>query len=262
MTRFQPLEPGEPIGVVALSGPVDGERLERGLNRVRRWGHPLLLAPNLDARWGYLAGEDFSGWTAWSGSSTRAPGSCWRPGGDTASAASSVGCRGAGSNGVVLRRGFFRPDRARQPSRCRGGRAQVHGPMVAAGLARPANARRLLNLLPGKLEGETLFRFGAESVVRPGRATGMARGGNLSMLQTLLGTPFELDLTEAVLFVEEVGRARLSSRPDVDPPRGVCYIRWRESIDFRELAWLRAWPEAGRGGGGAWSSTRRRRVSP
>ena len=37
MARFVPLETGEPIGVVALSGPVDAERLERGLERVRRW---------------------------------------------------------------------------------------------------------------------------------------------------------------------------------------------------------------------------------
>jgi len=42
-------------------------------------------------------------------------------------------------------------------------------------------------------------------VVRSGRATGPARGGNLAVLQTLLGTPNEPDLRDAVLVLEEVG---------------------------------------------------------
>ncbi len=43
------------------------------------------------------------------------------------------------------------------------GRIQVHGPMVAAGLASPRNAQRLRSLLYGELVGSTLFRFPEES---------------------------------------------------------------------------------------------------
>jgi muramoyltetrapeptide carboxypeptidase len=205
VARFEPLNPGEPIGVIALSGPVDTERLQRGLAQVRRWDHPLLLAPNLDARWGYLAGED----------SCRLDGLEWVL--DRGARVLLAARGGYGVSRLLARLPWDRLERCGacvvgfsdltalvNPLAARVGRAQVHGPMVAAGLARPANARRLHHLLEGKLEGETLLRFGAESVIRPGRATGLAWGGNLSMLQTLLGTPFELDLSEAVLFVEEV----------------------------------------------------------
>ena len=55
---WRPLEPGEPIGVVALSGPVDTAKLEAGLTVLRDWGHPVIEAANLRAEQGYLAGSD------------------------------------------------------------------------------------------------------------------------------------------------------------------------------------------------------------
>ena len=55
--RFVPLTSGEPIGVVALSGPVDVTGLRQGLSVLESWGHPLILAPNLEHRSGYLAGD-------------------------------------------------------------------------------------------------------------------------------------------------------------------------------------------------------------
>lgn len=206
MSRFDALEPGEPIGVVALSGPVDPVRLERGLAGVRRWGHPLLLAPNLGARSGYLAGED----------ERRLEGLEW-----VLERGARVLLAARGGYGVsrLLGRmpwaklsgcgasvvGYSDLTALLNPLGARNGRLQVHGPMVASGLSRPGNARRLHHLLQGKLSGEPLFRFGGEPVVRPGRATGPAWGGNLSTLQSLLGTPFEVDLRDAVLFLEEVG---------------------------------------------------------
>ena len=58
MGEWRCLEPGEPIGVVALSGPVDPIRLDAGLAALRSWGHPVELASNLRDRDGYLAGSD------------------------------------------------------------------------------------------------------------------------------------------------------------------------------------------------------------
>mgnify|MGYP002063654566 CR=1 FL=1 len=55
---FQPLEAGEPLGVVALSGPVDRALLEAGLEVIRGWDHPVIIADNVGRRSGYLAGSD------------------------------------------------------------------------------------------------------------------------------------------------------------------------------------------------------------
>jgi muramoyltetrapeptide carboxypeptidase len=40
--------------------------------------------------------------------------------------------------------------------------------------------------------------------VRPGRAIGRLTGGNLSLVQQTIGTPYEIDTRDAILFLEEV----------------------------------------------------------
>lgn len=40
-------------------------------------------------------------------------------------------------------------------------------------------------------------------VVRPGRAVGRLTGGNLSLVQQTIGTPYEIDARDAILFLEE-----------------------------------------------------------
>lgn len=40
-------------------------------------------------------------------------------------------------------------------------------------------------------------------VVRPGRAVGRLTGGNLSLVQQTIGTPYEIDTRDAILFLEE-----------------------------------------------------------
>lgn len=44
---------------------------------------------------------------------------------------------------------------------------------------------------------------GIARVLRPGRATGRLVGGNLAMVQQTIGTPYEIDLRGAILFLEE-----------------------------------------------------------
>ena len=52
------LKPGATIGVAAVSGPADAEKLETGLERLRRRVYRIVEAPNLRSRSGYLAGSD------------------------------------------------------------------------------------------------------------------------------------------------------------------------------------------------------------
>jgi muramoyltetrapeptide carboxypeptidase len=44
---------------------------------------------------------------------------------------------------------------------------------------------------------------GIARVVRPGRATGRLVGGTLSLVQQTIGTPYEIDTRDAILFIEE-----------------------------------------------------------
>ena len=204
--RFVPLSPGEPIGVVALSGPVDRDRLEAGLRILQGWGHPVVLAPNIEARSAYLAGGD----------DARVAGLEWVVArGATLLMAARGGfgvtrllprlplpeLAGAGVRFV----GYSDTSALLNAMAAAGGAVQVHGPMVAAGLARHGNELRLHRVLAGELVGETLFRFDRRRVVRSGLAAGHAIGGTLSVLTALIGTPHEPRWDGCVLFIEEVG---------------------------------------------------------
>jgi muramoyltetrapeptide carboxypeptidase len=49
-------------------------------------------------------------------------------------------------------------------------------------------------------------RFGRDvaRTVKPGRAAGRLVGGNLALVQQTIGTPYQIDTTDAILFLEEV----------------------------------------------------------
>jgi len=201
-----PLEPGETLGVVALSGPVDRARLREGLRTLRGWGHRVEEAPNLGSHDGYLAGSDAERIDGLEQVLDR--GARWilaaRGGYGTARLLAGLPWKRLVAESIRFV-GFSDLTAILNPLRCAGGAVQVHGPMVAAGLDGRFNARRLLSVLRGELVGEVLFRFPEGSVIRHGRVCGPALGGNLTLLTSLLDTPWSPSYDGCVLFIEEVG---------------------------------------------------------
>jgi muramoyltetrapeptide carboxypeptidase len=61
----------------------------------------------------------------------------------------------------------------------------------------------LLTALTAPRPDTTLGRNIARAV-RPGRAVGRLTGGNLSLVQQTIGTPYEIDTRDAILFLEEI----------------------------------------------------------
>lgn len=57
---------------------------------------------------------------------------------------------------------------------------------------------------PPKKPDELIDRENRIVKLAPGKATGPLAGGNLTMIATLMGTPYELDTTGAMLFLEDV----------------------------------------------------------
>jgi muramoyltetrapeptide carboxypeptidase len=204
-SAWKPLEAGEPIGVVALSGPVDPARLEIGLAVLRGWGHPVVEASNLRRDDGYLAGSDAERLAGLD--EVLAAGVRWvmaaRGGFGCTRLLPSLSLERLRDHGVSLI-GYSDLTALLNPLAQNGGSVQVHGPMAAAGLARTHNAERLHALLTGDLGDGVLFRFPEGAVARPGCAAGPAIGGNLTLVASLLGTPWEPDFDGSVLFLEEV----------------------------------------------------------
>lgn len=86
-------------------------------------------------------------------------------------------------------------------------RAQLrvfHGPTLDD-LLPGGNDPTVASLLSALTDPRPQARLGGPSVraVRPGRAVGRLIGGNLSLVQQSIGTPYEIDTRGAILFLEE-----------------------------------------------------------
>lgn len=195
------------IHVVAPSGPVPAERLDRGLRTLRRsldveW----VLAPNLYEQEGYLAGTDAQRLSALHAAI-----------GDPD--ADAVLCA-RGGYGATRLLGALDPERLRERKKTiagfsditallcwawvRAGLPSIHGPVVTqiATLA-PEDVDRLVDLLRGEVPAPLQAEAGM--VIGGGTVEGTLIAGNLEVLRALVGTRFMPPLQGAILALEEIG---------------------------------------------------------
>jgi muramoyltetrapeptide carboxypeptidase len=86
----------------------------------------------------------------------------------------------------------------------RAGLRTFHGPTVddlVPGLRDPTFASLLSALTDPR--PSTRIGAGVTRAIKPGRAVGRLVGGNLSLVQQSIGTPYELQVDDAILFLEE-----------------------------------------------------------
>jgi muramoyltetrapeptide carboxypeptidase len=79
-----------------------------------------------------------------------------------------------------------------------------HGPTVddLIPISRDPTTAALLTAITTPRPGAKIGR-GIARAVRPGRVSGRLTGGNLSLVQQSIGTPYEIDTQDAILFLEE-----------------------------------------------------------
>lgn len=200
------VRPGDRVGVAALSGPVDPQRLAAGMAELARLGFVPVPARNLGASSGLFAGDD------------RERVAAFHELADDASLAAIFFSRGG--HGVLRLLPLIDWQRLAARPRAyvgysdltpfllqvvsRLGWVAFHGPLVAAEMARgldPDEERSLLAALAGDVHQELALPrlMGGE-----GAAAGQLLGGCLSLLAAVAGTPFAVPFTDAVLFVEDV----------------------------------------------------------
>jgi muramoyltetrapeptide carboxypeptidase len=195
------------IHVIAPSGPVADERLQRGLPHLRhRWGEPTLAA-NLATRAGYFAGDDSLRLQAL----------------DAALRDDRADVVWAARGGYGLTRLLDRLDPGllrERPKLLVGfsdvtallcwafvgcGLASVHGPVVGQlDELSEDDRQRLWTLLEGEVP-EPLVAEDDATILHGGRVEGTLIAGNLEVLRTLIGTPYMPDLNGTILAIEEVG---------------------------------------------------------
>lgn len=211
-----PVRPGDRVGVAALSGPVDPDRLERGLAALAGLGFEPVPAANLGEREGLFAGGDRRRLDAFHELAA------------DPSLKAIVFARGghgvtrllpaidwdllAAHPRAYVGYSDLTPFLLAVPARL--GLVAFHGPMVAADLARGLSGEESASLLAA-LAGDYPRAYPLAGVRggAPGDADGATEGaepagpllgGCLSLLTALIGTPYQPDLAGSVLFWEDV----------------------------------------------------------
>ncbi|MEM1206692.1 MAG: LD-carboxypeptidase [Acidobacteriota bacterium] len=191
--------------MAALSGPVDPQRLEKGLRALQDLGYEPVPARNLGERRGLFAGDD------------RRRLDAFHELVDDDDLSAVVFARGGW--GVLRLLGDLDWDLlARRPRAYVGysdltpfllqvvaklGVVAFHGPMVAADFARGLSPFEAASF-EGALAGAYPTRLALTPV--PGQAVeGPLLGGCLSLLAATLGTPWATDLEGAILVLEDLG---------------------------------------------------------
>lgn len=206
---FRALRHGATVAVIAPAGPAQPEVLARVPAVLEAWGLRPRLLPGCAQHIGYLAGND----------ACRAA--------DLAAAfadpevAAILCLRGGYGSGRLL----DRLDWAQLAAQAKPfigysditalhaqfsnrGIASFHGPMLSSDLIHyddPLEESGYRALFEGLRAGERFApALGDESWRVAGRAEGRLVGGNLALIASLLGTPWALDLRDAILFIEDV----------------------------------------------------------
>lgn len=205
----QPLGPGSVVGLVAPSGPVRPERVDRGIKTLESWGFSIRPGAHLrdrHSRLGYLAGTDEDRAADFQ--------QLW-----TDPAVSAIWCaRGGYGAQRMVDLLDFDALRAAGPKHLIGfsditalharigrelGQVTVHGPVgTGTQLADVASSDSLRSLVLARPEaGEILIT--AEPMI-PGRATGRLIGGNLALIADDLGVE-PVPAVPSVVIMEDVG---------------------------------------------------------
>lgn len=206
-----PCQPGDRVAIVAPSSPFLFERLQAGCDLLRSWGLEPVYEPSILEKWGYLAGSDQSRLAslhqAFADPSIKA-----------------VVCARGGSGAVRLLEHIDWELLRQNPKRFCGFSditvlhsamlqkldwVTFHSPMIASPLfyeGTPESIERMKQTLFANTLQEICPTMPGE-VYRSGAGTGHLIGGNLALIVSLLGTPYQPDFHNAVLLLEDVDEA-------------------------------------------------------
>jgi muramoyltetrapeptide carboxypeptidase len=201
------------IGIVAPASPVaDPSRIDRGVSYLERLGYNVVVGPNVLRQHGYLAGTDEER-IADLHSMLRDPRVrmilCARGGYGTPRLLPLLDYRLIKRDPKILV-GFSDITALQLAFWTKCTLVTFHAPMLATDMAEPMDPFTeemfwIMVTSSAKLGSVTFPEPMKTKVVRPGSFVGHLLGGNLSILVSMLGTPYQPALDNSALFLEEVG---------------------------------------------------------
>lgn len=246
MIKPKHLKPGDRIALIAPSSPVDEDKLMLSIDSVKFLGLKPILFPSVSMRHGYLSGPD---------------------------AARAADINNAFANpdidGIFCIRGGYGVTRilnridykmiSKNPKLFLGysditglhvalnqlsNLATLHSPMPTRGWSSmdPITLQSLTDNLFSALPSGFAPYIEDEPIetINPGTAEGPMIGGNLSLLTAALGSPYEVDVKNKILFIEEVeeknyridrGLTSLALAGKFDQCKGIILGTWADCGD-------------------------------
>lgn len=198
---------GDRAHVVAPSGPVPAERLDRGLRVLRRHlDCDLILASNIHEQEGYFAGSDrvraASLHHAFADDNARAI-LCARGGYGATRLLNALDPGHLRTNPKLIV-GFSDITALLCWAWVRAGLRSIHGPVITQlSTLGPDDIDRLLSLLRGEVPAPLEAAEG--TVLSGGTVEGSLIAGNLEVLRALVGTRYMPSMSGAILAIEDVG---------------------------------------------------------
>ncbi len=210
--RPRRLVPGDLVAVVAPSGPVPAERLERGVATLEGWGLEVVVGQHALASRRHLAGTDEMRAAdlqrAWCDPAVRAV-LCARGGSGAARAADLLDWEAMRAAGPRVLVGFSDVTALHQALARRLRLVTLLGPMVATAVfaGDTPDGATVAGLRAALMDPESA-RTLAAGTLRPaagGTARGPLAGGTIAVLAQSAGTPDHRPATGAIAVLEDVG---------------------------------------------------------
>jgi len=208
------LAPGDTIGIIApASPPPDPAKLDAGVAALERLGFRVKLARHVRERRGFLAGTDRQRAADLMGMfvDRRVNAILCVRGGYGAPRLLPLLDYGVIRRHAKIFVGYSDVTALHCALLTQAGLISFHGPMLVGDFARDALPPFTLNSFQQTLEQGRIGSVAAGyldktvTVLRQGRARGRLIGGNLSLLCSLIGTPWLPDFRRRILFLEDVG---------------------------------------------------------
>lgn len=202
------LKKGDTVALVAPSGVIlDNQSILKGISILKSWGLKVVTGPNIYGKSGHFASSD----------SERLKDLQWAL--DDPSIDAIWAARGGYGTARIIDAVDFTKFSA-NPKWVIGysditvlhnainnlGIESIHGIMPINMLDDEEDVAKSMNSLQEVLFGKKLvYDIPGNPLNREGKASGILVGGNLTLLQTMLGTETDLDVSGKILFFEEIG---------------------------------------------------------
>jgi muramoyltetrapeptide carboxypeptidase len=199
---------GDTIGIVAPAGAFDKSRFDMGIARIHEMGFATKVDEGVYERCGYLAGDDqhrAAQFNAMAADDQVQAIMCARGGYGVLRILDKLDYS-VFSNYPKPLVGFSDITALHQAIQLRTGLITFHGPMVTTiAFSDSATQRSWRQTLTGGFDYSTALS--ELRILNAGSADGILTGGNLATLCHLIGTPYAVDYSGAILLIEDVGEA-------------------------------------------------------